>query len=116
MEMSATQPLGRTPQQLPPGLSEEQAKRENWTFQPGADHWTPPEGYHPESVCRDIWTKNLNSEQIQSMRKRRYFSLAGDDGKYYAFSPQEFCDHQTPSERPRAEAFLRKNNIRVTSV
>jgi hypothetical protein len=50
------------------------------------------------------------------MKSKGFFSLAGDDGKYYAFSPQEFCDYQTPNERPRAEAFLRKNNIRVLSI
>jgi len=113
--MSATRPPDRTPQHLPPGLSEEQAKREHWTFQPGPDHWTPPVGYDPERVCRELWNKNLNSEQIQSMRKKRYFSFAGDDGKYYAFSPQKFCEHQTPNERPRVEAYLRKNNIKVSS-
>lgn len=114
--MSTTEHQDRTPRHLPPGLSEEQAKKEHWTFQRSPDRWTPPDGYHPERVCRDLWSKNLNFEQIQSMRKKRYFSLAGDDGKYYAFSPQEFCDHQTPNERPRAEAFLRKNNIKVSSV
>lgn len=114
--MSATRPPDRNLKHLPPGLSEEQARKEHWTFQPGPKNWTPPEGYNPERVCRDLWTRNLNIEQIQSMKKNRYFSLAGEDGKYYAFSPQEFCDYQTPDERPRAEAFLRKNNIRVLSV
>ena len=114
--MSVTRPHDSTPKHLPPGLSEEQAKRENWVFQPGPDNWKPPEGYDPERVCRELWSKNLNIEQIQSMKNKRYVSLAGDDGKYYAFSPRELCAHQTPNERPKAETFLRNNHIKVPSV
>src|SRR2546422_8603202 len=114
--MSGTRPQAKTPKHLPPGLGEEQAKRENWTFQPGPDNWKPPEGYDPEKACRDLWNKHLNVEQIQSIKNKRYFSFTGDDGRYYAFSPQEFCDYQTPNDRPNAEAFFRKHNIKVLSV
>jgi hypothetical protein len=116
IEMSIERSHDKATKRLPPGLSEEQARREKWTFQPGPKTWKPPEGYDPEKVCRELLNKNLNSEQIQSIKNKGYFSSAGDDGKYYAFSPREFCEHQTPTERPKAEAFLRKNNIKVLSV
>ena len=114
--MSVPRLHDKTLQHLPPGLGEERAKRENWTYQPGPNKWKPPEAYHPEAVCRDLWAKSLSIEQIQSIRKKGYFSLAGKDGLYYAFSPREFCEHQTPDERPKAEAFFRQNNIKVPSI
>lgn len=110
-----TQPQGGTTKQLPTGLSEERARKEGWTFQAGSHLWKPPDGYDPQKVCRDLLTQNLGAELIRSIRSKGYFSVDGADGKYYAFSPQQFCDHQAPSERPKAEALMRKNNIKVRS-
>ena len=105
-----------TTKQLPPGLSEERARKENWTFQSGSHLWKPPEGYDPVKVCRELLAQNLSAELIKAIRSKGYFSVDGADGRYYAFSPQQFCEHQSPTERPKAEALLRKNNIKVRSV
>lgn len=101
----------RLPRELPVGLDDRQAKAEGWSFLPGPNNWRPPEGYDEETVCREILEEIRATGKIP--QAGAYICPSSNkDGKYYAFTAQQFLDKLAPKDRAEVRRLLEKEGFK----